>query len=133
MQYSMPIKGGCACGAVRYEANAEPAFSLICQCRQCQRISGSGHAAQFALPAEAVSLTGEIKWFGLTIDGGNKVSSGFCPNCGSPVLKKSSGFTQFLFFHAATLDDPSRYNPQFVAWNSSKQPWDYMDPALPLR
>ena len=133
MQYTMPIKGGCACGAVRYEASSAPVFSLICQCRQCQRISGSGHAAQFALPAEAVSLTGGIKWFGLTSDGGNAVSSGFCPDCGSPVLKKSSGFTQFLFFHAATLDDPGKFSPQFVAWSSSKQPWDFMDPALPLR
>ena len=127
------FKGGCACGAVRYASDAGPAFSLICQCRQCQRISGSGHAAQFALPSETVSLTGEVKFFGLTSDDGNAVSSGFCLNCGSPVLKKSSGFPQFLFFHAATLDEPSKYSPQFVVWSSSKQPWDHVDPSLPLR
>jgi hypothetical protein len=127
------LKGGCECGAVRYESSAEPAFSLICQCRQCQRISGSGHSPQFALPAEAVSLTGEVKFFALTGDSGNTVSSGFCPNCGNPVLKKSSGFRQFLFFHAATLDDPSKFSPQFVVWSSSKQPWDHVDPKLPLQ
>ena len=129
----VPVKGGCACGAVRYESNSEPAFSMICQCRQCQRISGSGHAAQFALPAESVSLTSEVKFFGLTGDSGNSVSSGFCPSCGSPVFKKTSGFPQFLFFHAATLDDPKKFKPQFVAWSSSKQPWDHIDPGLPLR
>jgi len=127
------LKGGCECGAVRYESDAEPAFSLICQCRQCQRISGSGHAPQFALPAAAVSLTGQVKFFALTGDSGNAVSSGFCPTCGNPVLKKSSGFPQFLFFHAATLDNPSRFSPQFVVWSSSKQPWDHVDPNLPLR
>ena len=89
------FKGGCACGAVRYASDAEPAFSLICQCRQCQRISGSGHAAQFALPSETVSLTGEVKFFGLTSDDGNAVSSGFCLNCGSPVPLANSLTTVF--------------------------------------
>lgn len=92
-----------------------------------------GSCPQFALPAEAVALTGEVKFFAQASDSGNTVGSGFCPNCGSPVLKKSSGFPQSLFFHAATLDDPGKFNPQFVVWSSSKQPWDHVDPKLPLR
>jgi hypothetical protein len=35
--------GGCACGAIRYEINGEPVVMLDCQCRQCQRDSGTGH------------------------------------------------------------------------------------------
>ena len=69
------FKGGCACGAVRYASDAKPAFSLICQCRQCQRISGAGHAPRFAMPVEAVALTGELKFFALTGDSGSVVGS----------------------------------------------------------
>lgn len=127
------IKGGCACSACRYESKAEPVFSLICQCRQCQKITGTGHAAQFALPVDAVSITGKVKFFGLTSDDGNAVSSGFCPACGSPLFKKTTAMPQFLFFHAATLDEPGIFNPQFVVWSVSKQPWDHVNPALPLR
>ncbi len=123
--------GGCACGAVRYESQAEPEFTLICQCRQCQRITGSGHAAQFAVMADATTIQGEIKYYELIADDGNIVSSGFCGHCGSPLLKKTSGHPQYIFFHAATLDDPDSFEPQMVVYSESKQPWDYVDPALP--
>ena len=127
------LKGGCACGAVRYEARDAPAFSLICQCRQCQRITGAGHAAQFAVPSESLSTQGEIRYFELHADSGNTVSSGFCPICGCPILKKSTGYPQNVFIHAATLDDPGVFKPQIVAWSASGQPWDHVDSALPRR
>lgn len=127
------INGGCACGAIRYAVSRAPAFSLICQCRQCQRISGAGHSAQFAVPVESVTVQGEIKFFGLTADDGNSVASGFCANCGSPILKKTSGSPQYLFIHAATMDDPGLFQPQMVVWSGSRQPWDYVDPKLALR
>jgi hypothetical protein len=38
-----------------------------------------------------------------------------------------------MFFHAATLDDPSQYRPQSVVWARSRQPWDHLDPALPAQ
>ena len=127
------LKGGCACGAVRYEIRDAPTFSLICQCRQCQRITGAGHAAQFAAPSESLSVRGEIRYYELHADSGNTVSSGFCPVCGCPILKKSTGFPQNVFIHAATLDDPGVFKPQMLVWNSSGQPWDHVDSALPRR
>src|SRR2546421_1924 len=35
--------GGCACGVIRYEISGEPLASNDCQCRDCQRKSGTGH------------------------------------------------------------------------------------------
>ncbi len=125
--------GGCACGAIRYETQNVPEFSIICQCRQCQRISGAGHAASFAVMADATNLHGDIKFYETTADDGNTVSSGFCSHCGSPVLKKTSGYPQYIFFHAATLDDPSYFEPQMVVYSESRQPWDHVDPSLPRR
>lgn len=122
--------GGCACGAIRYEAKADPQFSFHCQCRQCQRISGTGHASQFMVPADAVAVRGEIRFYDQTADSGNTVSSGFCPACGSPVLKKTSGYAEMLFIHAATLDDPGLFKPQKVVYSASRQPWDCVDPDL---
>jgi hypothetical protein len=43
----------------------------------------------------------------------------FCQNGGSPLYKTSSGFPDLIFFHAATLDDPSQYRPQSVVWARS--------------
>ena len=121
------LSGRCACNAIHYEVAASPEFSMICQ---CQRITGTGHSVQFAVLAESVTMQGKLKYFELTADDGNTISSGFCENCGSPVLKKSSGFPQYLMFHVATLDDSGTYEPQMVVYSQFKQHWDYVDPDL---
>lgn len=39
----MSLTGTCLCGAVRYEASAEPVFSGNCYRIDCQKEAGSGH------------------------------------------------------------------------------------------
>lgn len=124
------LTGGCLCGAVRYAADTAPQLSLQCCCRQCQQITGGGHASQFALPESAVDISGPMRTYALRADSGNRVTSAFCPECGSPILKRTSGFPELLFFHAATLDDPALYRPQKAVWLDRRQPWDLIDPDL---
>jgi hypothetical protein len=126
-----PLTGGCACGAVRYTVTAEPGFSFHCQCRQCQRASGGGHASLFIVPKAAAAVAGEVRFHDQTADDGATVSRGFCPRCGSPVLGQSSGYPDVLLITAASLDDPARFTPQRVVFSASRQPWDHVDPALP--
>ena len=126
----MSVSGGCLCGAVRYECAADAQFSIMCCCRQCQHISGAGHAPQFALPREAVALSGPVQVYAMRADSGNDVTTAFCATCGSPMYKTSSGFAQFMFFHAGTMDDPSAYQPQQVVWARGRHAWDHLDPAL---
>lgn len=128
---SESLHGGCACGAVRYQVSAAPAFSLICKCRQCQRITGAGHAAQFAASATDTIVHGGLSYWQYTADSGGLVQCGFCPTCGNPVLKESSRFPRFVFFHAATLDAPEQFRPQMVVFGASGQSWDVVDPSLP--
>ena len=125
------LTGGCACGAVRYTITEEPYFSFHCQCRQCQRSTGTGHASQFSVPANAVNFTGEIKFYTQQADDASSVSRGFCPQCGSPIMGKTTGYKDILFIHAASLDDPALFKPQKVVWSEFGQPWDYVDPDLP--
>jgi hypothetical protein len=124
--------GGCSCGAVRYQASVAPQFSFHCQCRQCQQATGTGHASLFVVPVDAVSLSGELRFYEQTADDGNTVSRGFCPRCGSPVVGKSSGHPDIMLFAAASLDNPALFKPEKVVWSASRQPWDYTDPDLPV-
>src|SRR6266849_4174413 len=43
--------GGCACGAIRYEISGEPMVMNHCQCRDCQRKSGTGHGSYLTFAA----------------------------------------------------------------------------------
>lgn len=124
------FSGGCACGAVRYESSAQPKFELHCCCRQCQRATGGGHASSFALSIDAVTITGDMKFFDQTADSGNTVSRGFCPDCGSPMMNINSSCPEMRYIHAATLDDPSIFKPTMVVFHRTVQPWDLIDPDI---
>jgi hypothetical protein len=57
-----PYTGGCACGAIRYETSSEPIVENHCQCRDCQKRSGTGHGSYLTFPQRAdVTITGEAK------------------------------------------------------------------------
>ncbi len=124
------VQGGCACSAVRYSIATKPIFSFHCQCRQCQRSSGSGHASLFSVTKASVTLTGEVKFHEQLADDGAIVSRGFCPHCGSPIIGKTSGHPDLYLITAASLDDPAQFKPQQVVFHEGAQPWDFVDPTL---
>lgn len=123
--------GGCACGALRYEIAAEPLMSGHCQCRDCQRESGTSHASQMAFPRAAAKISGDASFWQKAADSGNIIARAFCPTCGSPVYSTNPGMPDLIFIRAASLDEPARFRPQMVVWTRSGQEWDIVDPKLP--
>ncbi len=129
---SKAYTGGCACGAIRYEINAEPVFSNHCQCRDCQYKSGTGHGSYLTFAGRAaVKLSGKATQWDMTGDSGNKKTRGFCPTCGSPVSLTFAAMPDLFTIHAASLDDPSRFKPQVVTYTKRGHAWDKFDSALP--
>jgi hypothetical protein len=128
---SKTYTGGCACGEIRYEISGEPIFSSHCQCRDCQRMSGSGHGSYLSFAGQhSVRLKGQATHWEVVGDSGNAKTRGFCPTCGSPVYLTSVGMPDLFTVHAASLDDPSRFKPQVVMYTVSGHAWDRFDPAL---
>jgi hypothetical protein len=127
---SEPYTGGCACGAIRYVVSAEPAMMNICQCRQCQRDSGTGHGSHLTFVGAPVEVTGEASFWDTVGEGGTRKIRAFCPTCGNPVYLTLPDMPDVFVASAASLDDPSRYQPQMVMWTAAGQAWDHPDPAL---
>lgn len=128
---SAPYSGGCACGAIRYEATSEPIFQNHCQCRQCQQISGTGHGSYLTFPSRAeVKITGTAAVWRVAADNGNRKTYSFCPTCGSPVYVTFANTPDMIAVNAASLDDPGRFNPHVVTYNARGHAWDTIDPSL---
>ncbi|WP_129648238.1 GFA family protein [Peristeroidobacter agariperforans] len=127
---SQAYTGGCACGAIRYEISVEPMFQAECQCRDCQRMSGTGHGSYLTFWRDGVKHSGQAKLWDMVGDRGNSKTRAFCPTCGSPVYLTSAAMPDLFTVHAASLDDPSRYRPQAVMYTVSGHGWDCLDPAL---
>lgn len=129
---SEPYTGGCACGAIRYEVPAEPLAMNDCQCRHCQKRSGTGHGSYLSFPGRAdVKLEGAATSWKIAADNGNVKTHAFCPTCGTPVYLTFSAAPDVFTVHAGSLDDPGRYKPQMVTYRIRGHAWDHLDPALP--
>lgn len=118
------VDGGCLCGAVTYTCDAEPVFTAVCHCRDCQRQTGTAFSVIVGVPAQAFELSGEVATH-VTIgeDHGRETKRRFCPECGSPVMSESDGIPDVVIVKAGTLNDPSWLAPQIEVWGKSAQPW----------
>lgn len=124
-------EGGCLCGAVRFEIDTPPAMAGFCCCRNCQKLSGAGHAFRGMVPEGAFRLTGETRGYTWRADSGSSVTTSFCAACGTPLCGRSTGFPGMVTFRVAALDDPSGIAPQMAVFVKRRQPWDALAPALP--
>lgn len=120
------------CGAVRYGMSEPIRFALFCHCRDCQRITGTGHSALFGAARQTTRITGEVSLFEYQADSGATMTSAVCAKCGNPIFKLSSRHEAVYFFHAATLDQPELFDPKRAVWVRSAQPWDAIPPSPPV-
>src|SRR2546430_11542184 len=104
MSMAQKISGGCACGAIHYECNADPVVMLNCHCRDCQRASGSAYAAVVAVPKNAVQMRGEPRYFKGVGKSGKAIERGFFPTRGSQVTGKLGRPPEVLGLQAGKPD-----------------------------
>lgn len=126
-----PYTGGCACGAVRYETPHAPFFQNHCQCRDCQRRSGTGHGSWLTFSARAeMTITGTATEWEVAADNGNLKTHAFCPVCGTPVYLRTAATPEWISVAAGSLDEPERFAPQVLTYSVRALPWDRIDPSL---
>ena len=95
----MKIDGRCHCSYVSFQAEADPESTRVCNCTDCQTMSGAPlRAVIIAQPGTFVLLSGEPAEYRKTADSGVVRSQGFCPRCGTALYSTTVG------------DDPKAYN-----------------------
>ncbi len=106
-QPSLPLRGGCACGAIRDHVRAMPLFLCAGLCTDYQRPSGS--ASSLGLPVAASAFPtehGQAKAWPFV--GGTGSPSRFCccETCGGRIYGERGG-SERVNLRAGTLDDTS--------------------------
>jgi hypothetical protein len=125
------IEGGCACGAVRWVATAEPLDVRTCWCRLCRHYAAGNGAVNLAFQVADVTVTGELRDHAVLADSGRHMHRRFCPQCGVHVTSSAEERPHLVILRAGTLDDPARYAPRANIWVDSAPAWAHIDPALP--
>jgi hypothetical protein len=100
----MKIDGSCHCGYVTFEAEADPETTTICNCTDCQKMSGAPLRAIITTrPGTFVLLSGKPTEYRKTSDSGVVRPQAFCPTCGTAIYSTTVG------------DDPKAYNVRLGA------------------
>jgi hypothetical protein len=125
-----PYSGSCACGQVSVTISAEPVATRQCWCRQCQQLSGGGPTHNAMFEAAALALTGRTAGNSYVAASGNTLTHEFCPECGTPVLGRSSARPQFRTIRIGLLDPDHGLAPTMAIWTEDAPNWALIDPAL---
>jgi hypothetical protein len=122
----MKIDGGCHCGFITYEAEAEPEQTTICHCTDCQTLTGSAFRTTVRVKAETFQLrSGEPKvYLKTTAESGRKIVQAFCPECGTPIYAAAAeGQPTIYGIRAGTIRQREQFVPRKQIWARSALDW----------
>ena len=121
---SLPLTGGCSCGAIRYEITSFPLLLYTCSCTNCQMASGSAFALNMPVATKSFHIIkGEPKGWHHLSPSGVPVVSWFCGNCGGRIYGERSGRPDILNIRAGTLDNTDWLVPVAHMFLKSAQSW----------
>ena len=113
-------RGGCLCGAVRYEARGKPHHVGNCHCTMCQKVTGAPFGTFAGFAAADVRFTKgrpknyrSSKW----------AYRGFCPKCGSTLTYGLANDKSKLWLSLGTMDKPGALPPKAHIFVGTMHPW----------
>ncbi len=120
----MKVHGGCHCGAIRFEAHADPQKAGVCHCTDCQTLTGSAFSLFLQVPRENFHLTdGEPKIYVKTAESGNRRAQAFCANCGTRLWASAEKDPAVFNLRIGTLRERANLPPRTQIWCRSALPW----------
>src|SRR3989344_6434156 len=114
------MKGGCHCGAIRFEVKGKPSWVGACHCVDCRKIRGSPFLvfAEYNLKNFKL-LKGKPKIY----HSSRNVKRSFCSKCSSPISYICSKDKGKIFIAIGIFDNPKKFKIKEHIWKSQKLPW----------
>lgn len=112
-------KGGCQCGAVRFEAHGTPRFIANCHCRDCRKATGAAFSTWVGYDSDKVDWLGQRAIF----ESSPTVKRGYCAACGTPLSYSGKQWAAETHLLIGTFDDPGNLVPSGDSFKAEKLPW----------
>jgi len=118
----MKHKAACQCGTLSISSADDPEFVIACNCRACQRRTGSVFGVGAYFRKDGVSIAGKSAEWSRKADSGRSLTNHFCTNCGSTVFwsleMRPKLYGVAVGSMLSELPDPVR-----AIWTSEKHHW----------
>lgn len=126
------FRGGCLCGAVKYEIRGEPVRFYHCHCGRCRKATGTGHASNIMVTLGTVSWqSGEELVRRYKVPEAERFSTAFCATCGGQLPREVSALNAAVI-PAGSLDEFPAISPQGRIFWDSRAEWSCAAGDLPV-
>ena len=121
----MSREAACHCGQLRLEVEGEPFAVSICNCRACQRRTGSAFGMQAGFKAEQVTVAGRFNDYARSSDEADHKEHvfHFCPDCGSQVFYTEPTEPDLVVVSVGSFADSSFPPPTESGYDWRRHPW----------
>jgi hypothetical protein len=130
----MRIDGGCSCGAIKIEGEADPEKVQICHCTDCQTSTGTAFRVSIPVPGTTFKMTGQPNYYlKTTADSGKPRLQAFCGSCASPIYSTTpgEGVQPSYMVRVGILRQRDQLLPRRQNWFRSARPWVLNLDAVP--
>jgi hypothetical protein len=127
-------EAACHCGQLRLQVAGEPFAVSICNCRACQRRTGSAFGIQAAFKRDQVEVTGRVSEFMRVSDEADRKEGvfHFCPTCGSQVFITEPADPDLVVVAVGAFADPTFPPPTESGYDSRRHPWVQLPESVRL-
>lgn len=118
-------QAACHCGQLRLEVAGDPFAVSICNCRACQRRTGSAFGMQAGFRSGQVRVSGRYRDFTRVSDEADRKEHvfHFCPDCGSQVFYTEPSEPDLVVVSVGAFADPTFPAPTESGYDSRRHPW----------
>ena len=130
----MRIDGGCSCGAIKIDGEADPEKVQICHCTDCQTSTGTAFRVSIPVPGATFKMTGQPNhYLKTTADSGKPRLQAFCGSCASPIYSTTpgEGVQPSYMVRVGILRQRDQLVPRRQNWFRSARSWVLNLDAVP--
>ena len=124
---SIPVRGGCMCGQIRYLITREPLVTSLCHCRSCRLATGAPVVAWVIVPLGGFAFEHGSP---AVYRSSPTVERTFCARCGTSLTYQCEDSPGTIDIHTATLDAPEAFPPAREIWLEDKIGWMADNPQI---
>ena len=124
------FKGGCLCGALRWEADRAPDLMGVCCCADCRKASGGGFIPFMGFAAAALTIKGPARQYRSRAFRGTEATRNSCPTCGGLVFGGEHGLSDSHTIYAGSLDNPNLFKPTLALFDRDRPDWVILPDGL---
>jgi hypothetical protein len=128
-EVSLPITGGCNCGAVRFEVTEPFQASMYCHCTRCQRRTGTSASVNGRTTPDAFRIVEGEDQIRVWDPPGGGAAKHFCGDCGSALFSRSP---DSIGVRLGAVDGDPGIRPSYRQYTAYAAAWEPIpDDGLP--